>query len=343
MRADRLLSILLLLQNKTKQTTKQLAQLLEVSERTILRDMEDLSSAGFPVYAERGSNGGWRLSEGYQTRLTGLKKEEVQALMFSHSSTVLDDLGIKQSFEMAFQKLLASTPSAVQQNIDFVRDRIHIDGAGWYESKEKFPHLPLLQEAVWQQKKVLMTYQKGQDEIIRVVCPLGLVAMRNIWYMVAFIEEENEIFSKEDALRTLEESEERNETNPTEKKFRSYRISRITQVQLLEQTFLRPENFNLAKFWETSTQQFRAILPHYVVRVEMNRSLLKHLDKLMFVQMLHYENLNAERVKAELLFNTLESATEIILGLHDQLKVLEPPELINEIRSKAGAILCLYD
>lgn len=338
MKAERLLSILLLLQNNGKLTTKELAHRLEVSPRTILRDMEDLSSAGIPIYAERGANGGWRLSEGYQTRLTGMKAEEIQALILNHSSTLLTGLGIKQNLEAAFQKLLAAIPGQMQKDIDLVRTRIHIDGAGWHQSKEAFKHLSIVQEAVWQEKKLYIKYQRGQDMIERVVCPLGLIAMKSIWYMAAQVDHGDPAYLEDESGAIPEDQK-------TENLLRSYRISRIAEAKLLDQTFSRPPNFNLAEFWETSTKQFKAALPRYPARVVTNSKTLQHLAKMMFVQVLHVAELNEKEsgVEAELQFNTLESAVEIILGLHTQIKVLEPLELQNEVQSKARAILSLYE
>ncbi len=127
-----MLSILLLLQTNGRMTSRQLAEKLEVSERTIFRDMESLSMAGVPVFAERGSSGGWHLSEGYRTNLTGLKKDEIQSLLLMNPTGVLKDLGLDQDFDQAFLKLLAALPPSIRSDAEYVRQRIHIDGAGWH-------------------------------------------------------------------------------------------------------------------------------------------------------------------------------------------------------------------
>src|SRR5262245_108945 len=142
MRADRLLSILLLLQTGGRMTARGLAERLEVSERTIHRDMEALSMAGVPVIAERGANGGWSLLEAYRTNLTGLNQAEIQALFLTQPPHVLSDLGMRQAAEGALVKLLASLPTPQRQDAEFMRARIHVDGAGWKQSVESVPCLP---------------------------------------------------------------------------------------------------------------------------------------------------------------------------------------------------------
>src|SRR5262245_38152193 len=126
MRADRLLSILLLLQTRGRMTARDLATRLEVSERTILRDMEALSTAGVPVVAERGIGGGWSLLENYRTNLTGLNLAEIQALFLTQPSHLLSDLGMRQAAEGALVKLLAALPNVTRQDAEFVRQRIHV-------------------------------------------------------------------------------------------------------------------------------------------------------------------------------------------------------------------------
>jgi predicted DNA-binding transcriptional regulator YafY len=175
-----------------------------------VRDMEALSAAGVPVFAERGSNGGWCLSEGYRTTLTGMKTVEIISLLLSNPSNLLDDLGIRNDFDMAFLKLLAESPVTIQQDADIVRQRIHIDGAGWHQSNETFPYLTTVQ------------YQREKDIVERIVNPLLLVAKRSIWYVLAEIEGE----------------------------FRTYRVSRLVDAHLVEESFERPHNFNLAQYWE---------------------------------------------------------------------------------------------
>ena len=241
MRADRLLTILLLLQNGGKMTSRSLAQQLEVSNRTIIRDMEALCAAGIPIYAERGANGGWVLDEKYRTNLTGMRPEEILSLLITSHDNLLSDLGIKQHFDAAYQKLLTSSPDTIQKDAEIIRQRIHIDGVSWHPSDESFPYLSTIQEAVWSDRQLFIRYQKEHEQVERVVYPLGLVAKRSVWYLVA-------------------------ETN---QEMRTYRISRLLEVQLLMETFQRPSSFSLAQYWGQSTAQFKARLPRYPALVRM--------------------------------------------------------------------------
>jgi len=176
MRADRLLSILLLLQVHRRVTARELAKRLEVSERTIHRDMEALSAAGVPVVAERGTGGGWGLLEAYQTNLTGLNEVEIQALFLTRPARLLDDLGLHQASEAALIKLLAALPSLSRRNAEYVRNRIHIDATRWSNQEEAIPYLPTLQDAIWQERKLHITYRRGDDACVeRLVDPLGVV------------------------------------------------------------------------------------------------------------------------------------------------------------------------
>lgn len=314
MRADRLLSILLLLQNQGRMTSRELAEKLEVSERTIHRDMEALSAAGVPVYSERGACGGWALSEGYRTNLTGLKSEEIQSLLLVTPTVLLNDLGMRGSFEVAYQKLMAASPKALQQDAAHVRQRIHIDGAGWHQSNEEFPHLSTIQEAVWQERKLYMRYQREESVVERVVHPLGLAAKRSTWYLVAEVENE----------------------------LRTYRISRLLDARIQEETFVRPADFDLARYWEESTEQFKASLPRYLARVKVNEKLLKRLSQERYLKMLSTQPVGSGWVEAEIQFHTLESACEMILGFGSRMQVLEPEELRTKVIAETQATLALY-
>src|SRR5690348_7589110 len=159
MRADRLLSILLLLQVHRRITAGELARRLEVSERTIHRDMQALGMAGIPVTAERGTGGGWRLLAEYRTNLTGLNEAEIQALFLTRPPRVLADLGLDKAAEAGLIKLLAAMPSVSRRGAEDVRQRIHVDVSGWSQSAESVPLLPVLQDAVWQERRLRMSYE----------------------------------------------------------------------------------------------------------------------------------------------------------------------------------------
>lgn len=322
MRADRLLSILLHLQSGGKQSSRMLAEKLEVSERTVVRDMEALSAAGIPVYAERGPQGGWVLAENYRTNLTGMRKEELLALlMTSHSPQLLGDLGLGvDALGNALRKLMTSSPAPFRKDAETIRERLHIDGAGWHVSGESFPWLPVVQEAVWAGCKLRMIYQKledhgGETEAQgRIVHPLGLVAKRNVWYLVA---------------------EDRGE-------LRTFRISRITDAALLDEGFRRPPGFSLSGYWEQSTADFKARLPQYPARIRISEQRLSRLKRERYAKVLRTEPDGPGWVRADMEFHTPESACEIILACGRDAEALEPKELRDLVRREAAAIAGLY-
>ncbi|MBP1990651.1 helix-turn-helix transcriptional regulator [Paenibacillus eucommiae] len=344
MRADRLLSILLLLQNHGRLSSRQLAEKLEVSERTIHRDMEALSASGIPVYAERGSNGGWALTEGYRTDLTGMKAGEIQALLLIRSSSLLSDLGMGADFEAAFQKLLAASPATVQKDAEYVRQRLHVDGAGWHQSNESLPHLAAVQEAVWEQRKLSIHYKRDGAVVQRIVHPLGLVAKRSVWYLVAAV------YGK---IREIGEIAESGEIAKIEgivgvveiegiEEMRTYRISRLLDAQMLEETFTPPADFDLAQYWGQSTEQFKSKLPRYPAHLRLSEKLLPRIAQERYIRVLHTYPAENGLIEAEVEFHTLESACEMLLGFGPLAEALAPAELRDRVISEARAIMALY-
>ncbi|TMV49665.1 YafY family transcriptional regulator [Paenibacillus mesophilus] len=316
MRADRLISILLLLQNQKQMTSKQLADKLEVSERTVHRDMEALSAAGIPVYSERGSQGGWRLTEGYRTNLTGLKSEELSSLLLAGSIHLLRDLGKQADYEAAYQKIWAAMPDTLKHDAEFTRQRIHIDGAGWHETLETSTCLPTIQEAVWAERKLAITYERGVELVERVIQPLGLVAKRSTWYVVA----------------------------ETEGDLRTYRVSRIHSAAMTDEAFRRPEPFDLASYWKQSMERFTADLPKYPATIGLKQTALQRIRQERYVKIIATAPWKREGwTEAEAEFNTLESACEICLAFGPELIVLAPAELRERVLGQAAAIVNLYE
>ena len=177
MRADRLLSILLLLQVHRRITARDLAKRLEVSERTIHRDMEALSVAGVPVVAGRGTGGGWGLLEAYRTNLTGLNEAEIQAIFLSGPPRLLADLGLDKAAQAALIKLLAALPSLSRHNAEEIRQRIYVDAAGWRQPGETIPFLPRLQEAISLERALRFNYLHGYGIVVeRLIKPLVWVS-----------------------------------------------------------------------------------------------------------------------------------------------------------------------
>jgi predicted DNA-binding transcriptional regulator YafY len=229
MKADRLLSSLLLLQAHGRLTGRALAQRLEVSLRTVHRDMEALSAAGVPVYALRGSRGGWQLDESWRTRVPGLDEAELRALLMAQPR-VLGDARLARAAERALDKLMASLPASLREQAASIRQRLHVDTTGWDGMAENLATLPSVQDAVARDRKLVIRYRpSGREHAERTVDPLGLVAKGTTWYLVA---------GTPDGLRT-------------------YRVSRIEDARLLDQPSERPADFDLAAYWKASTEELR--------------------------------------------------------------------------------------
>lgn len=316
MRADRLVSMLLLLQRHGRLTARQLAKRLEVSERTVLRDMEALGTAGIPVVAARGAGGGWELMEGSAATLTAMNEAEVRALFVGAPGRLLADLELDKASDAATLKLEASLPATSRHRAELARQRIHIDVGGWSRSPDAVPHLPLLQEAVWRERKVRIDYDRGGDgcTTTRLLAPLGLVAKGSVWYLVAM---------------------------PDGGEPRSYRVSRVRGAELVDEPFPRPRDFDLAAFWQQSSATFHAQLPRYaaVIRAETKslpwiRAMLRYgaIDAVA-------DDARAGWSRIDLHFDALEVARHTLLGFAAMVEVLEPAELRDAVVGAAQAVI----
>lgn len=185
MRADRLISLLMLLQVRGQMTARELAKELEVSERTVYRDIEALSFAGVPVYGEPGPDGGYALVDRYRTNLTGLTEGEVRALFMLSIPAPLSDLGMSQELRTALLKLTAALPAARRHDETWIRQRFHLDATWWQQGEGHVPHLKTIHQAVWQDCKLYVVYRPlFSVEIERLVLPYGLVAKAGTWYVL---------------------------------------------------------------------------------------------------------------------------------------------------------------
>jgi predicted DNA-binding transcriptional regulator YafY len=222
MRASRLLSTLLLLQTRGRLTAQQIADELEVSVRTVYRDIDALSASGVPVYADRGPAGGFALLDGYRTSLTGLTTDEAAALFLNGSGATAGDLGLGPTLEAARLKLLAALPAEQRSMAGRIQERVHVDAPGWFRDPEAPPHLDAVAGALWEQRSLFMRYRKwDQTSVERTVDPLGLVLKGTAWYLIA-----------------------RGRT-----RVNGYRISRIDSLTVLDETFSRPADFDLRRYW----------------------------------------------------------------------------------------------
>lgn len=310
MRADRLLSIVLLLQANQRMTAGDLAARLEVSERTILRDMDALSSAGIPVIAERGVGGGWRLLDGYQTKLTGLKPAEIQSLFFARPERLMADLGLKDQADTAMLKLQAALPERARRDAEFARNRLHIDPRGWRDAGESIPALPVLLTALWQDRRVKFTYHRQLCEPgERTVDPLGLVAKGSTWYLVAQAEAEP----------------------------RTYRVSRIADPVVLDAPATARPDFDLAGYWDRSAVEFRQQLPRYYATFLAEPGVLRWARYRGW--RLEEETTEGDRVRIRLRFDVAEEARQFALGFGPDIEVVEPAELREAVVAAAAEVV----
>src|SRR5580693_1143624 len=307
MRADRLLSIMLLLQVNRRVTARELAKRLEVSERTVLLDMDALSGVGVPVVAGRGAGGGWSLLEEYQTKLTGLSAAEIQSLFLARPERLMADLGLKREAEAAFIKLQASLPAVARQQAELARQRILIDTRGWRDPAESITCLPVLLDALWHERRVRFSYRRALGEPgDREGDPLGLVAKGSAWYLIAHVEGET----------------------------KTYRVSRISGAVILDQPSRRPAGFDPADYWERSASEFREKLPRYYATYLASPPVMRRVRYRGW--RLEGETPEGDRVRVRLRFDVEEEAIQFALSFGGDVEAVEPPELRAKVL--AGAL-----
>lgn len=223
MRADRLLSLLMLLQSRGRLTAAALARELEVSERTIYRDIDALSAAGVPIYGERGPDGGYALLDSYRTDLTGLTAGETRALFLLSIPSALADLGLDEEMAQALRKLAAALPGARRGEEARVRQRFYLDPQDWRGAQRNPSHLATLQQAVWEDRRVDIAYHLPSGPLVKQrIAALGLVAKAGDWRVVTVVDG-----------RVL-----------------AYAVSELTEVRLTDEHFARPTDFDLRAAWE---------------------------------------------------------------------------------------------
>jgi predicted DNA-binding transcriptional regulator YafY len=244
MRASRLLSIMMLLQARGRLSAETLAEELEVSVRTIYRDIDQLSAAGVPVYADIGRNGGFALLDGWRTRLTGLTAPEARALFLSGLPGPASELGLGDEVAAAELKLLAALPADWQTEATRMSSRFHLDPRGWFSTGPRPEFLKAVAEAVWSERRILIKYDSWTQVSERVVEPLGLVLKGGVWYLVG---------RRENGLRT-------------------YRLSQIQALTMTEESFARPADFDLPKHWQESTASFEREVYVGVARVRATKA-----------------------------------------------------------------------
>lgn len=322
MRAARLIKMVLLLQSRPAMTAAELARQLEVSERTITRDAQALSEAGVPVYADRGRAGGYRLVGGYRTRLTGLARNEAEALFLSGLPSALREMGLEDAASAARLKVSAALLPSLRGASDTAAQRFHLDAPGWYQEPVTPELLPAVAEAVWDDRMVKARYRRGGpgSEVERELAPYGLVLKAGVWYVCA-----------------------RAGTD-----FRVYRIDRFAAVAVTDERFVRDEDFDLPGFWDERAAQFaRSILRTEVtVRVsEAGVGRLPHLvDRSAALDALDAVSPpDADGWRTVVLpVESLDVAYSQLLALGPELEVLEPAALRTRFGVAAERLSDLY-
>jgi predicted DNA-binding transcriptional regulator YafY len=322
MRASRLLSLLLLLQTRGRMTAQQLAGELEVSVRTVYRDVEALSAAGVPVYGDAGHAGGYQLLGGYRTRLTGLTAAEAEALFLSGLPGPAAELGLGSVLAAATLKLRAALPASLRENADRLSERFYLDVPGWYRRPEDVPHLPAVASAVWDRRVIQVTYQRWKEptEVTRRLEPHGLVLKAGIWYVVA----------RCDGV------------------MRTYRVDQIVTAAPCDGGFAAEPGFELVSYWHTYLADFHRQLyaGHAVIRLSGNGvRRVRHLLSAAAVTAVETAGVaDADGwVRARVPIESADLALADILRLGADIEVLEPAELREQAARTIQAMAAIYE
>ncbi len=317
MRADRLLSLLMLLQTRGRMTAASLSQELEVSERTIYRDIDALSAAGVPIYGEPGRAGGYSLLDSYRTSLTGLNEGEVRALFMMQIPDALAQLGMGQELKAALLKLTAALPAARREDEEKVRQRFYLDSTPWDVGETAVPHLQTIHQAVWQAQKLLLTFRLPYHniELQHLVEPYGLVAKASTWYLVYYRDG-----------------------------FRVQRVADLLNATPAHETFERQTDFNLAAFWQDWCARQEASRTLYPVTVRIAPHFAAELPHYFGDQVIDQLESWPEDDwnTVTLYFESLPAARARLLGFGSAIVVVEPRALRASIQDYAAQIVALY-
>lgn len=318
MRASRLLSILMLLQLRERLTAEALAAEFEVSVRTIYRDIDKLAEAGVPVYADRGPGGGFRLVDGYRTRLTGLASDEAEALFMIGLPGPAAALGMGPAASSAGRKMLAALPRASGDTAGRMGARFHLDPVDWYRDDAPLRQLPAIARAVLDQTALAMTYDSWRGVRERVVEPLGLVLKAGAWYLVA----------RSDGVARI------------------YKVANILRFEVQETTFERPPEFDLGAWWSAETARFEAGLRPGVAELRATATGLKRLAQIGAYAQRAVQAADAADSdgwsRLSLPIETIDHAALTLLGIGPEIVVLAPDALRVRLRELAAEVVGHY-
>jgi predicted DNA-binding transcriptional regulator YafY len=310
-----MMSLLLQLQVRGQASGQELARQLEVSERTVQRDVEALVGAGIPIRSTRGPAGGYRLEGGYRTRLTGVGLDEAGALAFLGLAGPAEQLGLGEILDGARMKVWASLTGEARQRARHTAERFHLDPVRWYGTPEPVPCLPRLAEALWRDRRIRMEYVRDGRAATREVSPLGLVLTAGDWYLVALRDEQR----------------------------RTYRVSRVRSVELLDDPVVRPAGFDLARAWTDARQELENERTPVEVTLRVAARALPRLRRFVPVRGQAAIPVAATAdVELTVPFENEEWACEAILGFGRAIEVLGPPAMRRRIADEARAVAALY-
>ena len=316
MRADRLVSILMLLQSRGRVPARELADTLGVSVRTIYRDMDALSTSGIPVYMERGSEGGCCLVEDYRTDLTGLNEDEAHALFLLTAPGPLDSLEVGQKMRSALRKLAAALPGYLDDP-EKTSPRVHLDWTVWGVSPLTGEHLGVLYRAIQRKERVVLVYAMwGGIEVEQLAAPLGLVAKSGEWYLVW----------------------------ERERKLRWQRVNELQRVTPSGQYFDFPPGFDLLSAWQDYCAGWERNQSLYLVKARALSEVIGDLRRRSGVTVKILEDVpdSAGRLLVEMAFRSLEAARQNLMGLGRGVRVLSPEPLRLGMIDFARQIVDLY-
>ena len=321
MRASRIVQLLLLLQTRGRMTAAQLAGELEVSVRTVYRDVDALHAAGVPLYGEAGHAGGYRLIEGYRTRLTGLTENEAESLFLTGLPGPAQELGLGAEVAAAWLKLTASLPPELRDRATRIQQRFHLDAPGWYAEPDDTPALAAAADAVWRERRIHVRYHRWRapTEVTRTLDPYGLVLTAGRWYLVA-----------------------------AGRRVSTYRVSQIRELTMLDDGFQRPPDFDLAAFWQTYLDDFDARRHVGTATVRLSPALREQLVDAVepAIHRAVEETASAPDadgwVTATVPIEKMSNAHRLFLGFGADVEVLAPQELRDGITASVTALSRTY-
>jgi predicted DNA-binding transcriptional regulator YafY len=290
-----------------------------VSVRTVHRDVEELSAAGVPIFAERGPLGGIRLVDGYRTRLTGMTADEAEALFLAGLPGPAAQLGLGTVVAAAQLKVMAALPPELRSRASRIVERFHLDAAGWFQAQEAVPHLATLSAAVWDARAVRILYERGGGPVERTVGPLGIVLKGGVWYVIG----------------------------ATDGQIRTYRASRVVEATLTDQPVERPDGFDLAAYWTESSAAYERDAPtvEVVVRIAADQA-WRIADVYGRATLDAAERLDDPDpegwLRLRLRVSWPDEVANRLLSIGPRLEVLEPADVRERVIAIAGRVVARY-